>query len=265
MIQNYIGKKEPEFKEVIWYCPIADGVFEVKIWGADGWRQLVNTEYSIIEDLNEEIARAKEAEKAVSDGLKTETTRAKDVENNLAGAITQESNRAQEAEEVNRDLVNTEKNRAINAEQQLQSNIDTVANKLGSKIVLIEQDEYDALPSYSQDTMYFIYTPINYTLIEKPVDREFTEDGLLHTLVSTEQYTVSGSGGIAAGTYKFTVSLNYDPVTNVGYKWADGTKDPIEVTYIINPVYQNWYFGDKFPVVFRGFFKFGDSFPIIFS
>ena len=159
--------------------------------------------------------------------------------------------------------------RATAVENQIRQEIDDVSEKLSSKIVLIEQEDYDALPSYEQDTIYLIYTPKEYILVEKPINGTFTYDGTSHALASTEAYTVTGSGGYEVGTYHFNVTLNYNPITNTAYKWADGTTDAIIVTYIIEPVIVNttWHFGDQFPIRFSddSTWHFGDKFPIVFS
>ena len=247
MVQNYISRVEPEFKNVIWYYPYDDGTFECRIYGIHGWQTVVNVQYNIIDALNKEIARAQKAEKANSDSINTN-----------AEAI-QEAVR----------LINTETQRATKAEGSLKAEIEDIGQGLSSKIVLIEQEEYDALPSYGQDTIYLIYTPKEYILVEKPINRTFTYDGTSHALASTEAYTVTGSGGSEVGTYHFNVTLNYNPTTNTAYKWADGTTDAIIVTYIIEPVIVNtaWHFGDQFPIRFSddSTWHFGDKLPIVFS
>ena len=145
----------------------------------------------------------------------------------------------------------TEINRAVDAETQIKKDLDDVTQKLSSKTVLIEQSDYDALTSYDKDIIYFIYKPIDYTLVDKPIDRTFTYDEAVHTLASTDAYTVTGTGGSEIGVYQFNVSLNFDPVTNIGYKWSDGTTNDIVVTYTINEVSTLvWSFGSSFPIKF---------------
>ena len=128
--------------------------------------------------------------------------------------------------------------------------------------IIIEDDDYNLLTEYEKDVPYLIYEAIDYVLVDKPIDRTFDFDGLVHTLASTDAYSVSGTGGAIAGVYTFVLTLNF------GYKWADGTKTNLVVTYTINPkVVDNvWRFGDKFPIRFsNSIWHFGDKFPIVFS
>lgn len=247
MLQNYISNVEPEFKDVIWYYPWDDGTFECRIYGIHGWQTVVNVKYNIIDALNQEISRAKNAEEAITILVKANT----DLING------------------NTTLIESETSRATGAESQIRQELEDVSQRLSSKIILIEQEDYDALTSYEKDTIYLIYTPKEYVLVEKPIDRTFTYDGTSHALVSTNAYTVIGTGSSQVGTYHFNVTLNYDPVTNTAYKWADGTTDDIVVTYIIEPVVVDttWHFGDQFPIRFSddSIWHFGDKFPIVFS
>lgn len=132
----------------------------------------------------------------------------------------------------------------------LQALIDNIKDA-GYKIQLLEQTQYDVLTSYDQDTLYFIYKPIEYTLVDKPINRIFVYDGTVHTLASTAAYTVTGTGGSQIGTYQFNVSLNIDPVANTGYKWSDNTTNNIVVTYTIKDASTlGWSFGSSFPIKF---------------
>lgn len=69
---------------------------------------------------------------------------------------------------------------------------------------------------------------LNIVLIEKPTNQTFEYDGEIHTLISTDDYTVTGEGGSEPGTYKFKVVLN------AGKWWTDKTNTPIFITYTIN-------------------------------
>lgn len=69
---------------------------------------------------------------------------------------------------------------------------------------------------------------LNTVLIEKPTNQTFDYDGEIHTLTSTDDYTVTGEGGSEPGTYKFKVVLN------AGKWWTDKTNTPIFITYTIN-------------------------------
>ena len=64
--------------------------------------------------------------------------------------------------------------------------------------------------------------------VEKPQNQTFNYDGSVHTLTSTDKYTVTGVGGSEPGTYTFRVVLL------PGKWWTDGTNNPISVVYIIN-------------------------------
>lgn len=82
--------------------------------------------------------------------------------------------------------------------------------------------------SVSGNTLVLGTSAIDIILIEKPTDQTFEYDGQIHTLQSTEDYTVVGEGGSDPGTYKFKVILN------VGKWWKDETNTPIFITYTIN-------------------------------
>lgn len=64
--------------------------------------------------------------------------------------------------------------------------------------------------------------------VEKPENQTFDYDGSIHTLESTDKYTVIGTGGSEPGTYIFKVVLL------PGKWWTDGTNNPISVIYTIN-------------------------------
>lgn len=64
--------------------------------------------------------------------------------------------------------------------------------------------------------------------VEKPENQTFDYDGSIHTLESTDKYTVIGTGGSEPGTYTFKVVLL------PGKWWTDGTNNPISVIYTIN-------------------------------
>lgn len=64
--------------------------------------------------------------------------------------------------------------------------------------------------------------------VEKPENQTFDYDGSIHTLESTDKYTVIGTGGSEPGTYTFKVVLL------PGKWWTDGTNNPILVIYTIN-------------------------------
>lgn len=119
--------------------------------------------------------------------------------------------------------VATEINRAVDAENQIKQDLNEVTQKLSSKIVLIEQSDYDALTSYDKDIIYFIYKPIDYTLVDKPIDRTFTYDGTVHTLASTDAYTVTGTGGGS------TIQLFYTEARIETYGTADINLDSAEI------------------------------------
>ena len=193
--------------------------------------------------------------------LIAETTRAKDVEKNLTDTINNiaASGGAPMASAVlyNDDITqlgsrNTQGVIEIidSKIKTLQSIIDNIKN-VGYKIQLLEQEQYDILTSYDKDTLYFIYKPIEYTLVDKPRNRTFVYDGTVHILSSTDAYTVTGVGGSEIGVYQFNVSLNIDPITNTGYKWSDNTIDDIIVIYTIKDASTlGWSFGSSFPIKF---------------
>lgn len=69
---------------------------------------------------------------------------------------------------------------------------------------------------------------LNMILVDKPTDQTFEYDGKIHTLNSTDNYSVVGEGGSEPGTYRFKVILR------AGKRWKDNTNTPICITYIIN-------------------------------
>lgn len=69
---------------------------------------------------------------------------------------------------------------------------------------------------------------LNMILVDKPTDQTFEYDGKIHTLNSTDNYSVVGEGGSEPGTYRFKVILR------AGKRWKDNTNTPIFITYIIN-------------------------------
>ena len=125
----------------------------------------------------------------------------------------------------------------------------------------LEETEYNALQEYKQDMIYMVYEPITWTTVDKPTNTTFIYDGLVHSLFTTDAYTVFGTGGSQVGTYTFTVRLNY------GYKWTDGSLNNVVVVYTINKDTSDWVFGDTFPIRFaeeQTNWVFGDIFPIQF-
>ena len=89
-----------------------------------------------------------------------------------------------------------------------------------------------------------VYEPITWATVDKPTNTTFIYDGLVHSLFTTDAYTVFGTGGSQVGTYTFTVRLNY------GYKWTDGSLNNVVVVYTINEDTSDWVFGDTFPIRF---------------
>jgi hypothetical protein len=128
-------------------------------------------------------------------------------------------------------------------------------------IVLLEETDADiALNNYDDDTFYFIYEPITYTLVAKPVNATMYADGTLYTLPATDAYKVTGTGGTDIGVYVFTVKLN------TAYKWEDGTRDVLTIVYtVVEKPVMPWMFGDTFPIRFAGTWHFGDTFPIMYT
>lgn len=124
----------------------------------------------------------------------------------------------------------------------LQTLVDNIKDA-GYKIQLLEQTQYDVLTSYDPDTLYFIYEPINYTKVDKPVNRTIVQDGKVYALTSTDAYTVTGTGGSAIGTYTFTVTLKQ------GYMWSDNTLTNLTITYTIIDKSTGWVFGSVFPII----------------
>ena len=78
----------------------------------------------------------------------------------------------------------------------------------------------------TKNNLQFDY--INSIEVEKPQNQTFDYDGSIHTLESTDKYTVIGTGGSEPGTYIFKVVLL------PGKWWTDGTNNPISVIYTIN-------------------------------
>ena len=78
----------------------------------------------------------------------------------------------------------------------------------------------------AKNNLQFDY--INSIEVEKPQNQTFDYDGSIHTLESTDKYTVIGTGGSEPGTYIFKVVLL------PGKWWTDGTNNPISVIYTIN-------------------------------
>ena len=78
----------------------------------------------------------------------------------------------------------------------------------------------------TKNNLQFDY--INSIEVEKPQNQTFDYDGSIHTLESTDKYTVIGTGGSEPGTYTFKVVLL------PGKWWTDGTNNPISVIYTIN-------------------------------
>lgn len=113
----------------------------------------------------------------------------------------------------------------------------------GYTIDLLEQTQYDALTTYDKDTIYFVYEPINYTKVDKPINRTIIYDGTTYALQSTDAYKVTGNGGSAIGVYTFTVTLNQ------GYMWSDGTLSDLTITYTIKEKPTGWVFGNVFPII----------------
>ena len=146
--------------------------------------------------------------------------------------------------------------------QALKDLIESGEIKGQDKHIILEESDYDALTSYEQDAIYMVYEPMEFILIDKPINLSFVYDGSIHKLQSTEGYSIIGNGGSDVGTYTFTVKLNF------GYKWKDNTNNNLTITYTITPkpiIVQVWKFGGTFPISFNtNTWKFGNNFPINF-
>ena len=81
--------------------------------------------------------------------------------------------------------------------------------------------------SVENNTLIFGTNALNIIFVEKPIDQTFDYDGEIHTLSSTDDYTVTGEGGSEPGEYKFKV------IPKAGKWWKDETNTPIIVKYII--------------------------------
>ena len=73
--------------------------------------------------IQDEIDRAKKAEKGLADAIEAEKKRAEGVESTLSGSIADETERATKAEKVLADAIETEKNRAEEAERTISESI----------------------------------------------------------------------------------------------------------------------------------------------
>ena len=129
----------------------------------------------------------------------------------------------------------------INKVNQRVSNLENGSNCV---FRIIEEDVYNSLPTPEKDVLYFITETIDYILTEIPSDLIILKDGLNHTIIATDAYTVIGTGGINTGIYSFELSLNF------GYKWSDGTLSNKTVTYTIIEN-TTWVFGSTFPITFN--------------
>ena len=41
-MRNYVGKDEPQFTNVIWFYPIKEGYYEIRIYGSSGWQPIIS-------------------------------------------------------------------------------------------------------------------------------------------------------------------------------------------------------------------------------
>lgn len=191
---------------------------------------------TVTKSITDEVNRAKLAEKTTNDLIKTIILSGGGA--SVASAVIYDDDTTQLGSANVQGAVEL-----IDAKiKALQDTINNMHNS-GYTIDLLEEDQYTALTKYDKNTVYFVYEPMVYTKIDKPVNRVIIHDGNTYALHSTDGYTVTGVGGSAIGVYTFTVTLNQ------GYMWTDGTLSDLTITYTIRDVPTGWVFGNAFPII----------------
>lgn len=57
-MRNYVGKDEPQFTNVIWFYPIKEGYYEVRVYGSSGWQPIIsNAAEADHADINEALGK----------------------------------------------------------------------------------------------------------------------------------------------------------------------------------------------------------------
>ena len=59
-MKNYIGESEPQFTDVIWYYPIENGQYEVRVYGSRGWLSIRDTPtQAALDSINSQLLQSK--------------------------------------------------------------------------------------------------------------------------------------------------------------------------------------------------------------
>ena len=57
-MRNYVGKNEPQFTNVIWFYPIKEGYYEIRVYGSSGWQPIIsNATEADLADIKEALGK----------------------------------------------------------------------------------------------------------------------------------------------------------------------------------------------------------------
>ena len=57
-MRNYVGKDEPQFTNVIWFYPIKEGYYEIRVYGSSGWQPIIsNATEADLADIKEALGK----------------------------------------------------------------------------------------------------------------------------------------------------------------------------------------------------------------
>ena len=57
-MRNYVGKDEPQFTNVIWFYPIKEGYYEIRVYGSSGWQPIIdNATKADLADIKEALGK----------------------------------------------------------------------------------------------------------------------------------------------------------------------------------------------------------------
>lgn len=145
-----------------------------------------NAENILNGKIDDEVSRAILAEGNLSDRITSEVNRATDKENQLADDILAENNRAISAEETLQDNIDAEKTRAKDAEQSLADDISEEVNNRTSEITRVEgliSDEETRAKSVEQGLRADLAAETN---------RATNSEGVLQTNITAEENRAKG-------------------------------------------------------------------------
>ena len=84
-MKNYVGKNEPQFTNVIWFYPIKEGHYEIRVYGSSGWQPMISNA------TEPDLADIKEALGKKVDQVAGKSLVADDQITKLSGLSTQEA------------------------------------------------------------------------------------------------------------------------------------------------------------------------------